>query len=243
MLTHQTAMELAGVMLGGAASGATGLAFPLIAGPFFLAVNASAQAIALLAICSLTGQFVSIALLRRSVAFRVSLRLIGGGVFGVPLGSTLLITADPHIVRICFGVLIMAAGLWSWRGSAAAAALPFSSLQEAVVGLCGGVTAGLVGASAVIPAIMCARRGWTKEGQRALMQPYVLTMQALSLVLLWHFGAFGWTLLVTYLQLLVPLLIGIGIGVAVFKASSTQLVTRAVITLAMLSGLALLAGE
>jgi hypothetical protein len=89
---------------------------------------------------------------------------------------------------------------------------------------------------------MCARRGWTKECQRALTQPYVLAMQALSLVLLWHFGALGWALLVTYLELLVPLLIGISVGVAVFKALSTQLVTRAVIALATLSGLALLTG-
>jgi uncharacterized membrane protein YfcA len=242
MLTHQTMMELTGAMLGGAASGATGLAFPLIAGPFFLAVDGSARAVALLAMCALTSQFFGIALLRRVVAFRVSYWLIGGGVFGVPLGSALLIAADEHLVRLCFGGLIMAAALGSWRVPAAAVARPFSSLQEAVVGLCGGVTAGLVGASAVIPAVMCARRGWTKECQRALTQPYVLVMQALSLALLWHFGALGRTLLVSYLELLLPLLIGIGIGVAVFKALSTQLVTRAVIALATLSGLALLVG-
>lgn len=242
MLTHQTVMELVGVLLGGAASGATGLAFPLIAGPFFLAVNASAPAVALLAMCALTCQCFSIALLRGIVAFRVSFWLIGGGVFGVPLGSALLVAADARLVRICLGLLIVAAALWSWRGSAVAAARPLSSTQEAIVGLCGGVTAGLVGASAVIPAIMCARRGWTKECQRALTQPYVLAMQALSLVLLWHIGALGWALLATYLKLLVPLLIGIGIGVAVFKAVSTRLVTRAVIALATLSGLALLVG-
>jgi uncharacterized membrane protein YfcA len=94
----------------------------------------------------------------------------------------------------------------------------------------------------VLPAIWCARRGWTKEYQRAITQPYVLVMQALSLALLWRLGAVEPSMLVTYLKLVGPLILGTAVGVTVFKALPTRLLTRAVVALAALSGLALLLG-
>jgi uncharacterized membrane protein YfcA len=242
MQVCEGAIELVGVVLGGAASGATGLAFPLVAGPFLLAVNAPPKAVALMALCSMTCQFSSMALLRQTVPFRLSPWLIGGGLAGVPVGSALLAQSDPAIVRICLGALIAGSGFWACCQPTVALPRPASWRQEAIVGLCGGVTGGLAGASALLPAIWCARRGWTKEYQRAITQPYVLVMQALSLALLWRLGAVDPSVLVSYLELLGPLILGIAVGVTVFKALPTRLLARAVVALAAMSGLALLLG-
>jgi hypothetical protein len=67
-------------------------------------------------------------------------------------------------------------------------------------------------------------------------------MQALSLALLWRLGAVDPSVLVSYLELLGPLILGIAVGVTVFKALPTRLLARAVVALAAMSGLALLLG-
>jgi len=45
-----------GILVAGAVSGATGVALPLIAGPVFLMTFAPVEAVALTALCSITGQ-------------------------------------------------------------------------------------------------------------------------------------------------------------------------------------------
>ena len=64
MITAHTVTLLTGIFIAGATSGATGLAFPLIAAPVLLLSYSPANAVTLAAMCSLTGQIFSIALLR-----------------------------------------------------------------------------------------------------------------------------------------------------------------------------------
>src|SRR5215469_9945617 len=72
----------AGIAVAGAISGISGLAFPLIAGPIFLLVYPAPEAVALTAMCSLTGQLFSIALLWRVIGYEVRVPLIAAGLLG-----------------------------------------------------------------------------------------------------------------------------------------------------------------
>jgi len=179
----------AGIFVAAAASGISGLAFPLIAGPIFLLIYPTPEAVALTAMCSLTGQLFSIALLWRVISYEFRAPLISADVLGVPLGSALLCSFNPHCIRVVLGALIMISGLWlSLRTQRRALRTP-SLPSEVLVGLTGGLTGGLVGASSIVPAIWCAACGFDKSRQRAVTQPYILTMQAASLVSLWAWGA------------------------------------------------------
>ena len=71
-----------GIFAAGAVSGISGLAFPLIAGPIFLLIYTAPEAVALTAMCSLTGQLFSIALLRRAIAYEFRVLLIAAGLLG-----------------------------------------------------------------------------------------------------------------------------------------------------------------
>src|SRR6185312_7119257 len=102
----------AGVFVAAVTSGATGQAFPLIAGPFFLLVYPVPEAVGLTAMCSLTGQLFSTAMLRHSIEYQFVGCLIGAGLIGVPLGTALLTDCDPHVVRIVLGLLILLSGIW-----------------------------------------------------------------------------------------------------------------------------------
>jgi len=72
------------------------------------------------------------------------------------------------------------------------------------------------------------------------MQPFILVMQLASLTSLTARGSLGGSLLSDYTVVLLPLLIGVGGGVTCFHLCSSRSVTRAVLSLVTLSGLALL---
>src|SRR5260370_13124018 len=97
-----------GIFIAAAVSGVSGLAFPLIAGPIFLLIYPAPEAVALTAMCSLTGQLFSIALLWQEIGYRYRVPLIAAGLLGVPLGSALLCSCSPHALRVVFCALIVA---------------------------------------------------------------------------------------------------------------------------------------
>jgi len=230
----------AGIAVAGAISGISGLAFPLIAGPIFLLMYPAPEAVALTAMCSLTGQLFSIALLWRVIAYEFRVPLIAAGLLGAPLGSALLCSFNPHCVRVVLGALIVVSGLWrALRVQLGATRTP-SLLSEVLVGLTGGMTGGLVGASSVVPAIWCAACGFDKSRQRAVTQPYILAMQAASLVSLWAWGALDRDIVGQYADFLLPVLVGIGVGVAGFRGLSSDAATRVVMGVVTASGLSLL---
>jgi uncharacterized protein len=210
----------AGIFGAGAVSGISGLAFPLIAGPILLLIYPAPEAVALTAMCSLTGQLFSIALLWRVIGYEFRVPLIAAGLLGAPLGSALLCSFNPHCVRIVLGALIVVSGLWRSLRTQRQALLARSLRSEVLVGLIGGLTGGLVGASSVVPAIWCAACGFDKSRQRAVTQPYILTMQAASLVSLWAWGALDRNIVGEYANFVLPVLAGIGVGVAAFRRPS-----------------------
>jgi uncharacterized membrane protein YfcA len=230
----------AGIFVAGAVSGISGLAFPLIAGPIFLLIYPAPEAVALTAMCSLTGQLFSIALLWRTIAYESRIPLIAAGLLGAPLGSALLCSFNPHCVRVVLGALIVVSGLWrSLRTQKRALRRP-SLRSEVLIGLTGGLTGGLVGASSVVPAIWCAACGFDKARQRAVTQPYILAMQAASLVSLWVWGALDRDIAGQYADFVLPVLVGVGLGVAGFRALSTSAATRVVMGVVTISGVSLL---
>jgi uncharacterized protein len=231
---------IVGVFVAGAVSGATGVALPLIAGPLFLLTFSPIEAVALTALCSITGQLFSMALLRGAIAFEFRVPLLAAGLLGVPLGSAALTRLPPAVVHDSLGALIVLAGLWGLLQPTARHPKPAGTTSEALVGLTGGLTVGLVGTSAVVPALWCAWRGLGKEHQRAIMQPYILVMQLASLASLTLWGSLNGSLLNHYAVVLAPLLLGVGVGVACFHLCSSAIVTRAVLSLVSLTGIALL---
>jgi Sulfite exporter TauE/SafE len=131
-----------GILVAGAVSGATGVALPLIAGPIFLMTFAPVEAVALTALCSITGQLFSMALLRRAIVFEFRARLMLAGLLGVPLGSALLTRLSPSMVHLSLGALIVLGGVWGLFQPTSREPRPAGRADELLVGLTGGLTAG-----------------------------------------------------------------------------------------------------
>jgi uncharacterized protein len=240
LLPLHTLTTLVGLFVAGATSGATGIAFPLIAGPIFLMSYRPAEAVALTALCSLAGQVLSIALLRRRIAYEYRLSLILPGLIGVPLGSTMLDVCSPSLIHLSLGALIAVAGIWGLLQPTTRPAHSLGGTCEALVGAVGGLTAGLVGASAVAPRhlvrMVRSRQGTTARDHAALHPDDADRLVCGAC----HRGRARRSLARDLALMLAPVLAGVGIGVACFHAFSSATITRSVLALVTASGLALL---
>ena len=227
------------VFLAATLSGATGLGFPLLAAPIFLLYYDPPQAILITCICSLIGQSFAVVILRQTIHYEVRWHLIVSGVLGVPVGTVLLLLTGTGILRFGFALLLIASSLWLLIGSASAFHRAIR-LPEMLVGVSGGICGGLFGVSSALPAAWLSACGYDKTRQRAIIQPYIIAMQCISLVLLCLHHALTAPVLQATALCLFPLLTGIVTGAAGFRLVSNGTYSRAVLTITLLSGVALL---
>jgi len=233
------AMIATGVFVAAVMSGATGLGFPLLAAPIFLLDYAPPQAILITCVCSLIGQSFAVAVLRQTICYELRWQLIASGAVGVPIGTLLLLLADTNVLRFGLAALLILSSLWLLIGGSLAVrrAVGFS---EFLVGVSGGICGGLFGVSSAVPATWLSARGLDKIRQRAIIQPYIIAAQCISLLMLCFHHALTVAVVEAIALYFVPLLAGIAVGAAGFRVVSSRTYTRTVLAITFLSGLTLL---
>ncbi len=173
----------AGIFVGAVVSGLMGFAFSAVAGAILLHVLPPTEAVPLMMACSIITQSVSLFALRRSLQWRASTRLIAGGVIGIVPALWLLYHVDANVVRVGFGVFLVAYAGWMLLRPTSGC-LRAGRLGEAVVGFGGGLIGGLTAMPGAVPTIWCDLRGLPKDQQRGLVQPYIAAMQVFALALM-----------------------------------------------------------
>jgi uncharacterized protein len=113
-------------------------------------------------------------------------------------------------------------------------------LSELLVGVSGGICGGMFGVSSAVPATWLSACGLDKIRQRAIIQPYIIAAQCVSLALLCCHHAWTAEVLPAIGLNLVPLLAGIAVGTAGFRLMPSGTYSRAVLVITLLSGLMLL---
>ena len=179
-----TTVTAAVVLLAALLSSTVGFAFSAIAGSALAYFNLDpVSAVRTIVLCSCAIQFYSVWKLRASIRWRPLWPLLLSGALTIPIGVWLLARLDPSFYVAGLGLFLIGYGSivllrrethvvrgGNWTGILAAA----------FGGLAGGL-AGLPGASVTI---WCSMRGWDKQQQRAVYQPYILVMQLLTIVCL-----------------------------------------------------------
>jgi uncharacterized protein len=234
-------LELAAVALAlaGALSGATGLALPLIAGPVFVQLYPPAQAVMLTGVCSLLGQVFSVVLLKREISYQVRWWMIIPGLFGVPLGTELLLRADAGVLHIGFGALLMIFSLCFLTRRPLICVRGGHRICDAIVGLCGGTCGGLFGVSAAVPACWFCLQALDRRDQRAIVQPFIIAMQSASLFLLWRHGVHHQIAAAQLIWSAPAVLAGVAVGTFLFRRITCRGYARAILLLTFASGTAL----
>ena len=187
----------------------------------------------------LLGQLIAAFTVRRGWDLRALLPFVAGGLAGLPLGLYLLPRLDIPLFKALLGaMLVVICPLMFF-----AQHLPKVRAGrggDALAGAAGGVMGGLGGFTGVVPTLWCSVRGFDKDGQRAIIQNFNLTMLVVT------FGSYIATgvlepRMLPLLAVVAPaVLLPVLLGTRVYVGISDLTFRKVVLGLLTLSGVALL---
>jgi hypothetical protein len=226
--------------LGGFASGLAGFAMGFVVSGIWLHIITPIQTAALIAGYGLFTQGYGVWKLWQTLNWRTVAPFIIGGMIGVPLGAVLLTYLDPGHVRLGVGVLLV---VYSVYGLFKPAFKPrnVGAATDGGIGFLNGVLGGLTGLPGFIITVWCQTRGWTKDEQRAVFQPVILTGMMMIAISLSVAGAINADTLKLYGLGLPALLAGLWLGFKCYGKLDDATFRKVVLVLLLCSGLALIA--
>jgi len=233
---------LLAAFLGGFASGLAGFAMGFVVSGIWLHIIPPVQTAALIAGYGLCTQGYGVWKLRQTLNWRTVAPFIIGGTIGVPLGATLLTYLNAGYVRFGVGVLLV---IYSVYGLAKPAFKPHTvgAATDGGIGFLNGVLGGLTGLPGFVITVWCQMRGWTKDEQRAVFQPVILTGMMMIAISLSVAGAITNDTLKLYALGLPALLAGLWLGFRCYGKLDDATFRKLVLVLLLCSGLALIAAQ
>ena len=228
-----------GALVGGIAAGGTGFAFGLAASSIWLHHVDPLQSGILVAGCGLLLHLTTIWQQRQHVEPARIWPFVVGGLFGVPIGVHFLAYTDDASLKIVLGVFLIVFGTYAFLAPKLATVTGGGRPADVSIGFLGGVLVGLGGYSGVLPKIWTQLRGWPKETARAVYQPYVIVMQAVTLAgILWV--AFDRADLNLLIVVLPPLFLGTWFGWKLYGKLDDRRFRQALAVLLIASGVTLI---
>jgi uncharacterized membrane protein YfcA len=227
------------VLVAALVSSVAGFAFAALAGSALAYLRFDpVQAVMTMALCSIAIQGYAVWQLRYSIRWRALAPMLAAGAMGTPLGVTLLVHIDAKLYAAVLGAIVTGYGAYVLlrRHTCVVRAHAWHDL---LVGALGGVMGGLSSAPGLVVTIWCSLRGWDKQQQRAVYQPFILAMQLVTVAcLLWRappqMDALGNASFVPF-----ALLGAVG-GFALYRRMTLQQFHAAVSILLIVSGVGLL---
>ena len=227
-----------GALLGGIAAGGSGFAFGLAASSIWLHRIDPLHSAILITGCGTLLHLTTIWQQRQHVEVSRLLPFVAGGLLGIPIGVHLLVYTDSGVLKSVLGVFLLAYGTYALLSPRLHTIKAGGRPADAAVGFVGGVLGGIGGYSGVLPTIWTQLRGWPKETARAVYQPYVIIIQAITLVgLIWvTLDRAGLIMLVLVVP---PLLVGTWIGWRLYSRLNDLHFRQALAVLLVASGITL----
>jgi uncharacterized membrane protein YfcA len=166
-----------------------------------------------------------------------------GGLLGVPIGLAILSSLPTAKLMLVFGgFLVLYAGYSLARPHGARATVHGHWLTSSLVGMSGGVIGGFTAFPGAPVVVWSGLRHLPKRESRAIVQPYILVLQLLSITLLAlnkpeTFGKTYWWLVAITVPIVLPCTL---MGVKLYKSLSDINFRRVTFMLLGISGLGLL---
>jgi hypothetical protein len=224
-----------GALLGGIAAGASGFAFGLAASSIWLHKIDPVHSAILITAAGTLLHSTTLWPLRRHIEFARLSPFVIGGIAGVPIGVYLLAFTDAGVLKIALGTFLVVFGSYALLAPALPKITAGGRGADSAIGFAGGILAGIGGYSGVLPTIWTQLRGWSKEMARAVYQPYVIIIQAITLIgiLLITFDRMSFILMGVILP---PVLVGTWIGWQLFGRLNDRRFRQALAVLLIASG-------
>ena len=237
------AIVVAGALIAGFVNGLSGTGYALVALGFWLHAMSPATAAPLAAICAVGGHIQSLPRIWHSVRWPRLWPFLAGGLAGVPLGTALLgwVSAEP--LKLSVGTLLIVYCAWVSFVRHPPVVRFGGRVADSVAGFGGGVLGGMASLSGPIPVVWVQLRGWLKDEQRGVNQPFNMAILAAAIVTAAISGLVDRKLLIWAAFCLPATVIGAHIGLAFYGRVNEIQFRRIVLALLAFSGLTLIASS
>jgi uncharacterized membrane protein YfcA len=216
-------------------SSIAGFAFSPIAGAFLFHIfNDAVLVVQILLIASVAQQIYCIWRLRSLIGPLEFLPYLAGSLTTLPLGIFLLLKSEVTSYLPVLGFVLIAYG-------ALTVLKPTINIKRNVfagrlaVGALGGLTGGLAAFPAAFVTIWCQAQGFSKERQRAIIQPFILVNQLVAAGILSFVRPLG-AASIEIIQYMPPAILGAYFGLLLFGKLNTASFNRIVGVLLFLAG-------
>jgi uncharacterized protein len=149
---------------------------------FWLQAMSPATAAPLVALCSVVGHLQALRSIWSGVRWPRLWPFLAAGLLGVPLGTALLEQVRPQPLRLGVGILLIAYSAWMGFVRRPPVITAGGRIADAAVGFVGGLMGGMASLSGPAPTIWVQLRGWNKNEQRGVNQPFNMSVLATALV-------------------------------------------------------------
>lgn len=229
-------MVAVAMFVAGFVSGLAGFAFALISSGMLLLLLPPLVAVPLVMGASALSQALSLLAVRRSVSWSRVWPFMLGGVTGVPFGTALLRIMPVPLFRLLLGSFLIAYSLFMLTRRKLYVMPRAGWGADGAVGFAGGVLGGLAGLSGTLPTIWCGLRGWSRDEQRGVYQPYILLVQIAGLLSIGTSVHLSTTVLRLFLESLPGMLFGVWLGLRLYRRVDELWFRRIVLGLLLVSG-------
>jgi uncharacterized membrane protein YfcA len=233
------AIVLLGTLVASVASGLSGFAFTLIAFGFWLHVLPPSEAVPLSLLLGLVGQLYTTWRLRHAIRLDLLWPFLLGGLLGVPFGVPLLRLAEPAQFRLAVGLALIAYSLFMLLRPSLAPIRVGGRAADAAIGAIGGVLASAAGLTGSVPVMWCGLRGWRKDDQRGVYQPYIVVIHSFAMVAIGSGLMLEQAVLRDFALSLPAMALGIGLGLVLYGRLDDVQFRRIVLWLLLASGVLL----
>lgn len=238
---------IAGALAGSLTFGIAGFSFGIVASAIWLQAFAPASIVALVIVIPLAMNLILLPRFRRHFAWRRMLPFAVGSTLGVPLGALALARLDASTVRVAIGSVLVGYALLALlalrmpRGLRIRVPALAGPAADTTVGFVGGVMGGTSGLSIIVPALWWSARGWSKEEQRAIAQPFGMYTHLITIACIAGIVGFREDTGRLLARALPIALFGMFLGLKVFDRLSGEGFNRALLWIALAGGALLVA--
>ncbi|MDP1963260.1 MAG: sulfite exporter TauE/SafE family protein, partial [Reyranella sp.] len=218
----------------------SGTGYALVALGFWLPAMSPLTAAPLTALCGVVGHVQSLPTIWKGVRWPRLWPMLAAGIVGVPIGTMLLEHVRPNPLKIGVGILLILYSAWMAFVRRPPIITGGGRAADAAVGFTGGVMGGMASLSGPAPAIWAQLRGFGKNEQRGVNQPYNMSVLLLALVSAALAGFLDRTFFIWAAICVPTTLIGARIGLALYGRVNDAQFRRIILILLGLSGVTLI---
>ena len=234
------AIVVAGALAAGFVNGLSGTGYALVALGFWLQAMSPVTAAPLTALSSVAGHIQSLPRIWSGVQWPRLWPFLLAGAIGVPLGTMFLGDLRPQPLKIGVGILLIVYSAWMAFVRRPPIVTGGGRTADAFVGLLGGVMGGMASLSGPAPTIWAQLRGYSKNEQRGINQPFNMTVLVLALASAGIAGFLDRTFFVWAAITVPSTLIGARIGLALYGRINDVQFRRILLALLAFSGVTLI---